>query len=62
MAAGYHVTKTAGYGTFTLGVHVVYEDDQGQTTELVRIGCADVAEQDRIWSELIGLLRLILPP
>ena len=58
MAAGYHVTKTSGimHGQPTVGVHVVYQDDDGQITELVRIGCHDTSEQDRIVRELGQML------
>jgi hypothetical protein len=64
MAVGYHVSKTSGTqaGQPAFGVHVVRQNDDGTTTEMVRIGCADQAEQNRITDQLTNLLLELLPP
>jgi hypothetical protein len=57
MATGFRVTKTTGTlaGKSVPAVHVLRDEGNGNA-EMVRIPCADIAEQDRIAAELAELL------
>lgn len=62
MAAGFQVTKSTGTlaGKPVPSVHVIRDEGNGNA-EIVRIPCADKAEQDRIAAELTELLSELLP-
>jgi hypothetical protein len=62
MAAGFYVTKTTGMmaGKPVPSVHVLRDEGNGDA-EMVRIPCADAAEQDRIAAELNELLHELRP-
>jgi len=57
MAARFQVTKSTGTlaGKPIPSVHVIRDEGNGNA-EMVRIPCADAAEQDRIAAELTELL------
>jgi hypothetical protein len=44
------------------GIHVSFEDAQGEIEELVRIGFSDEKEHNRVTNELRNLLARILRP
>jgi hypothetical protein len=62
MASGFSVTKSTGTlaGKPVLSVHVMRDEGNGNA-EMVRIPCADRAEQDRIAAELTELLNELRP-
>jgi len=62
MALGFTVRKTTGTlaGRPAPAVHVIRDEGNGNA-EMVRIPCADTAEQDRIAAELVELLNELVP-
>ncbi len=62
MATGFHVTNTTGSlaGKPVPSVHAMRDEGNGNA-EMVRIPCADAAEQARIAAKLTELLNELRP-